>query len=65
MADAVRKFADPTARADYSAFGEQSIILHLLDRHAAAGRTCENYYIDVGCNRPFTGSNPAWLYQRG
>ena len=53
-------------RMFYSIYGEDAIIMGLLDRYAMqAGRQLNLSYIDIGAWRPIKGSNTYFLYKMG
>jgi len=53
-------------RIFYSIYGEDAIIMGLLDRHAMqSGKQLNLSYIDIGAWRPMKGSNTYFLYKMG
>ena len=53
-------------RTFYSIYGEDAIIMGLLDRYAMqAGKQLNLSYIDIGAWRPIKGSNTYFLYKMG
>jgi FkbM family methyltransferase len=59
VCDAVRAIFDPCRQCGYAQTGEDRIIQSYLDLKRPG------FYIDVGCNHPFSGSNTANLYSQG
>ncbi len=53
-------------RSFYSIYGEDAIIMGLLDRYTMqTGQQLELSYIDIGAWRPIKGSNTYFLYKNG
>lgn len=53
-------------RSFYSIYGEDAIIMGIIDRHAMhTGKQIELSYIDIGAWRPIKGSNTYFLYKKG
>ena len=53
-------------RMFYSIYGEDAIIMGLMDRYAMqAGKQLDLSYIDIGAWRPIKGSNTYFLYKMG
>lgn len=59
ICEGVRALFDPLRLPTYAHCGEDILLKSYTD-----GRK-PGYYVDVGCNHPFRGSNTALLYSRG
>jgi len=57
--EGIRALLDPHGRSGYAQTGEDRIIAQYLDLSRPG------FYVDIGCNHPFKGSNTLSLYSRG